>query len=96
LKYYILLLSALISRVGNMSTYDFCSKYLYELLDNKSNKWAVSKCRVDYDIHRNPMIEAQSDLSAKDLAKIGLLFLNNGRDYKQQLRKGGCFAIPQQ
>lgn len=74
----VILLSAVISRAANMSTFDCCSKYLYEPLQIKSGKWAQSSCGMDYTINRNLNLEAQSDLSAKDLAKIGFLFLNNG------------------
>ncbi len=75
----VILLSAVVSKATNMSTYDFCNKYLYSPLNIKSGEWSKSKCKIDYNINvKNPSLEKQSDLSAKDLAKLGFLILNNG------------------
>lgn len=75
----VILLSAIISKATNMSAYEFCKINLYEPLGITSGEWAFLTCGINYNIDRNPDIEAQSDLTAHDLAKLGLLFLNKGR-----------------
>jgi CubicO group peptidase (beta-lactamase class C family) len=72
----VILLSAIISKATGMNTYDFCKQYLYQPLGIKSGEWAVSPCGISYTIIAGK--EENSDLSARDLAKIGLLFSNNG------------------
>ena len=74
----VILLSAVISKVANMTTYEFCKSYLYEPLGIASGEWAKLPGGINYSIDRNVNIEAQSDLSAGDLAKIGFLLLNKG------------------
>ena len=76
----VILLSALISKATKMSTYDFCARNLYGPLGIKSGEWAKFKNGVDYNISLNSKLETRSDLSARDLAKLGLLFLDNGRN----------------
>jgi CubicO group peptidase (beta-lactamase class C family) len=63
-----------------MSAYEFCKKYLYEPLNITSNAWHSYANGVNYTVSKDPRLEAQSDLSARDLAKIGFLFLDNGRN----------------
>ncbi len=78
-EFDVILLSALISKAAGMCTYNFCDAHLYKPLDIRSGKWAQSRCGIDYTISpRNQAIEAQSDLSAFDLAKIGQLLLDGG------------------
>ena len=72
----VILLSALLKKVSGMNTYDFCNKYLYGPLGIESGIWPSSSCGIDYTIISGK--EENSDLSARDLAKIGLLFLNRG------------------
>lgn len=74
----VLLLSAIIAKASNMNTYDFCKKYLYDPLDITSDSWWTSPCGLTYNIANNEKNETSSDLSARDLAKLGFLFLNNG------------------
>ena len=76
----VILLSDLISKATKMSTYDFCARNLYGPLGIKSGEWAKFKNGVDYNISLNSKLETRSDLSARDLAKLGLLFLDNGRN----------------
>jgi CubicO group peptidase (beta-lactamase class C family) len=71
----VLLLSAVISRATGKTAYDIAKEYLYDPLDIASGAWSQSPCGVSYTVLQN---EEQSDLSARDLAKIGLLFLNDG------------------
>lgn len=71
----VLLLSAVISRACGRTAYDLAKEYLYDPLDIASGQWSESPCGVSYNVLQN---EAQSDLSARGLAKIGLLFLNDG------------------
>lgn len=73
----VVLLSAIISKVTASTAYEFCVKHLYEPLGITSCIWA-EKAGVSYTIHPDEMLEAQSDLSAHDLAKIGKLFLDSG------------------
>lgn len=77
-EWEVILLSALISKAANMGTYEFCKANVYEPLGITSGEWARFSCGVDYTISRHTQLEAQSDLSARDLAKLGFLFLNNG------------------
>ncbi len=72
----VILLSALLKKVSGMNTYDFCNRYLYGPLGIESGTWPSSSCGLDYTIISGK--EEISDLSARDLAKIGLLFLNKG------------------
>jgi CubicO group peptidase (beta-lactamase class C family) len=71
----VLLLSAVISRATGRTAYDIAKEYLYDPLDIASGAWSQSPCGVSYTVLQD---EEQSDLSARDLAKIGLLFLNDG------------------
>lgn len=70
----VILLSAIIASVGG-SAWKACNEFLYEPLEISSDKWGQSKCGVDYPSWDN---NATSDLTARDMAKIGLLMLNNG------------------
>jgi CubicO group peptidase (beta-lactamase class C family) len=70
-----MLLSAVLGRACGGTAYDIAKTYLYEPLDISSGKWPQSPCGFSYTVMKG---EEQSDLSARDLAKIGLLFLENG------------------
>ena len=72
----VILLSAVISKATGMDAYEFCNQNLYQPLQIQSGEWPASKCGISYTIIAGK--EESSDLSARDLAKIGLLFLNNG------------------
>ena len=76
----VILLSAVISKAAKMDTYEFCKTYLYEPLGITSDEWAKLPGDINYNIDRDFAIEAHSDLSAKDLAKLGFLLLNKGND----------------
>jgi len=78
----VILLSALIGKVCGGSTWNFCNEYLYKPLEIASDKWTQSKSGVDYPSWGE---DVTSDLSARDMAKIGLLLLNDGRWEKQQI-----------
>jgi len=71
----VILLSALIGKACGGSAYDICREYLYEPLEIKSVKWTQSKCGVDYPSYGADMTDV---LSARDMAKIGLLTLHGG------------------
>ena len=75
-EFDVILLSALINRATKMSCYDFCKKYLYDPLDIKSDEWARLKDGTDYTVD-NSILESRSDLSAKDLGKLGYMLLRN-------------------
>ena len=81
----VLLASVLIQKASGMNTYDFCNEYLYKPLNIKSCRWFTSPDGVCYTIPGNNYNgtdgnaeEAKSDLSARDMAKIGILMLNRG------------------
>ncbi|ADL52622.1 serine hydrolase domain-containing protein [Clostridium cellulovorans] len=78
----VMLLSAIITKASSMSAYDFCNKYLYEPLNISSGVWSASSCGISYTIYGK---EENSDLTARDLAKIGLLFLNKGKFNGRQI-----------
>ncbi|WP_212981013.1 serine hydrolase domain-containing protein [Paenibacillus azoreducens] len=72
----IMLLSAVIGRAYGGTAYDVVNQYLYEPLEILSGEWPSSPCGFSY--HAMMKGEEQTDLSARDLAKIGQLFLNQG------------------
>jgi CubicO group peptidase (beta-lactamase class C family) len=67
----VILLSALI---GN--PWEICKEYLYKPLGITSGKWTRSGCGVDYPSWGE---DFTSDLSARDLLKIGRLMLEKGK-----------------
>ena len=71
----VILLSAVIGKVCGSSSWDFCDKNLYQPLEIASDKWTQSKCGIDYPSFGE---DVSSDLSARDMAKIGLLTLHAG------------------
>lgn len=73
----VVLLSAIISKVTGDTAHEFCRKNLYEPLGIQSGVWA-EKNGVSYTISPDDYKEKASDLSARDLAKIGKLFLKGG------------------
>ena len=75
-----ILLSAIIGKAAGKAAYVFCKENLYDPLGITSGAWAKFSNGVDYNISKNPNHEAQSDLSACDLAKIGFLLLDHGKD----------------
>jgi CubicO group peptidase (beta-lactamase class C family) len=75
----VILLSALIGKAAGKNTFDFCNEVLYEPLGIQSGRWWESSTGVVYNIGRNELEQKTSDLTARDLAKIGLLFLGNGK-----------------
>lgn len=81
----VILLSAVISAATSRHTFDFCNEYLYKPLSIESGKWFSYPDGICYNIGTTPAEQAQSDLSARDLAKIGLLMRNNGEWEGQQI-----------
>ncbi len=75
----VILLSALLGRAIGGSVFGFCRNNLYTPLDIKSDRWASFKDGTEYSLSKDPALEAQSNLSARALASIGLLFLNGGQ-----------------
>lgn len=72
----VMLLSAVIGRAVGGTAYDIAKEYLYQPLDIKSGIWPQSPCGFSYTVMKG---EEASDLSARDLAKIGTLLLNKGQ-----------------
>ena len=71
----VILLSAVIGAAFGNSSWDCCEKYLYKPLGIQSDAWTRTKCGVAYPSYGE---DCTSDLSARDLAKIGLLVLHGG------------------
>jgi len=71
----VILLSALIGSACGGSAWDICRDYLYKPLGIANDKWTQSKCGVDYPSWG---ADTTSDLTARDMAKIGLLMLHDG------------------
>jgi len=71
----VILLSAVIGNAASRTAYEVCKEFIYEPLHIESGAWAHSPDRVSYSVMNG---EENSDLSARDFGKIGLLFLNNG------------------
>lgn len=71
----VILLSAIISNAAGKTAYEICNEFLYKPLEITSGVWSQSPDKVSYTVMKG---EENSDLSARDLAKIGLLFLNKG------------------
>lgn len=74
-EFDVILLSAVISRATGLPAYELARQYLYEPLQIQSGRWAESGCGISYTVMKG---EEQSNLSARDLAKFGLLMLGNG------------------
>lgn len=71
----IMLLSAVLGKAYGGTSYDIAQKYLYEPLSITSGIWPQSPCGLSYSVMKG---EEETNLSSRDLAKIGLLFLDNG------------------
>ncbi|GKU80480.1 serine hydrolase [Paenibacillus sp. L3-i20] len=71
----VILLSALIGRAYEGTAYDIVQKHLYEPLQIASEEWPRSSCGISYHA---AVGEERSNLSARDLAKIGMLFAQEG------------------
>lgn len=75
----VILLSAVLSAAVGMNIFDFCNENLYVPLEIKSGRWFTFPDGVCYNIGTKPNEQKTSDLTARDLIKIGLLFKNNGQ-----------------
>ncbi len=78
----VILLSALIGQASGMGAYAFCDQFLYKPLGIHSKEWASLSAgarQVNYSISPELSLETQSDLCARDLARIGLLLFNEGK-----------------
>lgn len=74
----ILLAKVLDAACGDM--FDFINDNLYKLLEIKSDRWYKSNCRVYYSVADGDegKNESYSNLTARDMLKIGQLFFQNG------------------
>lgn len=71
----VMLLSAVIGSASGRSAYEITQEYLYQPLKISSGQWPQSPCGFSYTVMKG---EEQSDLCARDLAKIGMLLLQDG------------------
>jgi CubicO group peptidase (beta-lactamase class C family) len=74
-EFDVILLSAILSRATGRPAYEIAREYLYEPLQIQSGRWTESNCGISYTIMKG---EEQSDLCARDLAKLGQLMLQDG------------------
>lgn len=72
----VILLSAIIGQAAQKCAYEICAEYLYLPLGINSGPWGQSPRGVCYTVLDG--VEQDSDLSARDMAKIGILMLNSG------------------
>jgi len=72
------LLSAIIQKTTQMNTFDFIKKYLFGPLGISDVKWAASPNGISFGY-------GAMWLTPHDMAKIGWLYLNNGRWRDQQI-----------
>lgn len=80
-----LLASMVLAQASGRNPFDFCREYLYGPLEIESGRWFTFPDGVCYTIPGNALHgvdgeaeEAKSDLSARDMAKLGILFLQQG------------------
>lgn len=71
----VMLLSAVIGKASGRSASEVTQEYLYQPLEISSGQWPQSPCGFSYTVMKG---EEQSDLCARDLAKIGMVFLHDG------------------
>lgn len=77
-EFDILLLGAVLDRVTG-DCFEFISENLFKPLGIKGDRWFRSKCGVTYSVgDMNEEHEAPSALTALEMVKLGLLFLNGG------------------
>ncbi|WP_042161432.1 serine hydrolase domain-containing protein [Paenibacillus gorillae] len=78
----VMLLSAVIGRACGSTAFDITKEFLYQPLHISSGRWPQSPCGFSYTVMKG---EEESDLSARDLAKLGMLFLNHGKYNERQI-----------
>lgn len=71
-------LSALLARASGMSTRDFGNQYLFEPIGMKIRRW-------DRAPEGNYIGGAEMHFTARDMARFGLLYLNGGQWYGEQV-----------
>ena len=72
------LLSAIIQKTTGMNTFEFMQKYLFDPLEISDVKWRTSPAGISIGY-------GAMSMAPHDMAKIGWLYLNNGRWGDQQL-----------
>ena len=70
----VILLSALIERAAGRPAYEICEEFIYAPLEINGERW-TNLNGIDYP---SPGEDNSSDLSARDMAKIGSLYLSGG------------------
>jgi len=71
----VILLSAVIGRAAGMNAYEFTKMHLYEPLGIQSGVWPHNAQGISHNILEG---QEDSDLCARDMAKLGQLFLQGG------------------
>lgn len=79
-EFDLILLGALLEKAIGGELFDFLNENLYQPLGIQSDRWWKSRCDVPYSValgDEGPE-EQQSSLTARDLLRIGQLYLQNG------------------
>lgn len=74
----VILASEVIHQASGKNSFEFCNQYLYQPLGIQSQAWYTSSCGVTYNIGITEEDQKASDLTARELLRIGELFLNRG------------------
>ena len=75
-----ILLSALIAKISGMNAYEFAKKHLLDPLGVESPPWKINCKNIAHNyVWIGDQAEDNLKLSARDLTKIGYLYLNNGQ-----------------
>jgi CubicO group peptidase (beta-lactamase class C family) len=71
----VILLSALIGKACGGTAWDIAGDHLYKPLGIRANQWLMPKSGINYNIDK----DEYDELTARDMAKIGLLTLHGGK-----------------
>jgi CubicO group peptidase (beta-lactamase class C family) len=75
----VILLTAVIARVAKVSAFEICNEHIYKPLRIETKPWQKSSCGIDYTVMPKPGGgETDIEMTAGELAKIGLLMLHGG------------------
>ncbi len=75
-EFDVILLSALIGKVCGGTAWDIVNEDLYKPLGINAEKWLTTKCGINYNV--DVLKNQYDELTARDLAKFGLLMLHGG------------------
>lgn len=73
----VMILSSIIGRVTKLTAYDLAKKHMFDLMEIDSMAWGLSPYGFSYNAV--PGFEKNASLTARDMAKLGLLYFNKGQ-----------------